>query len=260
VAIKPTGDESTFDSAQIYEALMRNVEYTCNARSIYMDCYQSEVECGIGYCRVNTKYDDDETDAQSFVIEPVRSHMGVLLDCDIKQKDGSDAEWGFIWDQMPRKEFEREYPDVDMTTMTTPLDIADDWIHEDSIRVAEYYRILKKADEKIWFREPSGPDGQPGQVVEYKMSTMPPEIKAAMREAEKNGAEIKRRKIWNRKLQWFKIAGNQIIARIERLPGSGKYIPIIRWVGRERIVEGKLDRKGLVRPLKDTQRSINYNV
>ena len=259
VAIKPTGDESTFDSAQIYEALMRNVEYTCNARSIYMDCYQSEVEGGIGYCRVNTAYDDDETDAQSFVVEPVRSHMGVLLDCDIKKKDGSDAEWGFIWDQLPKKEFERQYPQVDLTTVTSPLDIADDWIGEDSVRVCEYYRIEKKEDELIWFREPDK-DGQPGQVAQFKMSTMPPETKAALKQAEKDGAEIRRRKIWNRKLQWFKIAGNQIIARIERLPGSGKYIPIIRWVGRERLIEGKLDRKGIVRPLKDTQRSINYNV
>jgi hypothetical protein len=259
VAIKPTGDESTFDSAQIFEALMRNVEYTCNARSIYMDCYQSEVEGGIAYCRVNTAYDDDDTDAQSFVIEPVRSHMGVLLDCDIKQKDGSDAGWGFIWDQLSKEEFERQYPKVDLTTVTTPLDIADDWIGEDSIRVCEYYRIEKKEDELIWFREPDK-DGQPGHISQFKMSTMPPEIKQALKEAEANGSEIKRRRIWNRKLQWFKIAGNQIIARIEKLPGSGKYIPIIRWLGRERLIEGKLDRKGIVRPLKDTQRSINYNV
>lgn len=266
VAIKPTGEESTYDSAQIYEALMRNVEYTCNARSIYMDCYQSEVEGGIGYCRINTSYDTDEpldgSDAwaQSFIIEPVRSHMGVLLDCDIKQKDGSDALWGFIWDQLPKKEFERQYPNVELTTQTTPLDIADDWISEDSIRIAEYYRIQQEEDELVWFREPAGEDGQPGQAVQYKMSMMPPEIKAAMREAKKAGAEIRRRKIWNRKLQWFKIAGNQIIARINKLPGSGKYIPIIRWVGRERLIEGKLDRKGIVRPLKDTQRSINYNI
>lgn len=259
VAIKPTGEESTYDSAQVYEALMRNVEYTSGARSIYMDCYQSEVEGGIGYCRVNTKFDDEDTWDQSFVIEPVRSHMGVLLDCDIKEKDGSDALWGFIWDQLPKEEFERQYPKVDLTTQTTPLDIAGDWIADDSVRVAEYYRIEQTEDELIWFRAPDK-DGQPGQVAQYKMSVMPPEIKAAMKDAEKNGAEIRRRKIWNRKLQWFKIAGNQIIARIEKLPGSGKYIPIIRWVGRERIIEGKLDRKGIVRPLKDTQRSINYNV
>src|ERR1035438_1191216 len=105
VAIKPTGDESTFESAQIYESLMRNVEYTSNARSIYMDAYQSQVEGGVGYCRVVTRYDDEDSWNQSFFIDPVRSHLGVLLDCDIKQKDGSDAEWGFIWDQMAKEKF-----------------------------------------------------------------------------------------------------------------------------------------------------------
>ena len=34
VAIKPTGDESTFDSAQIFEALMRNFQNETLARSI----------------------------------------------------------------------------------------------------------------------------------------------------------------------------------------------------------------------------------
>jgi hypothetical protein len=252
VAIKPTGDESTFDSAQIYEALMRNVEYTSNARSIYMDAYQSSVEGGIGYCRCVTRFDDEDSWNQSFFIDPVRSHLGVLLDCDIKQKDGSDALWGFIWDQLPKKEFERLYPKVDVTTQTSPLDIADDWIGEDSVRIAEYYRILQESDTLIHFQD------EEGKTAQFKMSEMPTEMEKALKAAEERGAEIRRRKIWNRKLQWFKIAGNQIVARIEKLPGSGKYIPIIRFLGRERMIEGRLDRKGIVRPLKDAQRMLNY--
>lgn len=252
VAIKPTGDESTFESAQIYESLMRNVEYTSNARSIYMDAYQSSVEGGIGYCRCVTRFDDEDSWDQSFFIDPVRSHLGVLLDCDIKQKDGSDALWGFIWDQLPKKEFERQYPKVELTTQTSPLDIADDWIGEDSVRIAEYYRILQEEDQLIHFQEENG------QPTQFKMSEMPPEMKRALKAAEDRGAEIRRRKIWNRKLQWFKIAGNQIVARVEKLPGSGKYIPIIRFLGRERMIEGRLDRKGIVRPLKDAQRLLNY--
>lgn len=263
VAIKPTGDESTFESAQIYESLMRNVEYTSNARSIYMDAYQSQVEGGVGYCRVGTQFDyeggrplQEGEDAwqQSFFILPVRSHLGVLLDCDIKQKDGSDAEWGFIWDQMAKEKFKVMHPSIDLTTLTGVLDIADDWVTEDAVRIAEYYRILKEPDTLVHFTDESG------KIAQFKMSEMPPQMKQALSAAEKNGAEIKRRKIWNRKLQWFKIAGNKIISRIEQLPGSGKYIPIVRFLGRERIIEGRLDRKGIVRPLKDTQRSINYNI
>src|ERR1700761_2070007 len=249
ISIKPTGDQSTFDSAQIYEALARHVEYSCNARSIYMDEYQSEVDGGVGYCRVNTKYIDDESFNQTFTIEPVRSHLGVLLDPDIKQKDGSDAKFGFIFDEISKAEFERLYPDIDIPPSNNTLDIADDWVREDSVRIAEYYRILEEADELVYFKD------EKGQSTQFRMSEMPKEMDKALKAAEKRGVdEVRRRRVWNRKLQWFKIAGTQIVSRREKLPGSGKYVPIIRFLGREKIIDGKLDRKGIVRPLKDVQR------
>lgn len=255
IAIKPAGDQSTFDSAQIYEALARHVEYSCNARSIYMDAYQSQVDGGVGYCRVNTKYIDDTSFNQTFVIEPVRSHLGVLLDSDIKQKDGSDAKYGFIFDEMPKKEFERLYPQVDLPPSSNTLDISDDWVREDSVRIAEYYRILEEADELIYFKD------ETGKATQFRMSEMPPEMEKALKAAEKRGRdEVRRRRVWNRKLQWFKIAGTEIVDRRLKLPGSGKYVPIIRWLGREKIIDGRLDRKGIIRPLKDAQRMMNYYV
>lgn len=255
ISIKPTGDQSTFDSAQIYEALARHMEYSCNARAIYMDCYQSEVDGGVGYCRVNTRYVDDNSFNQTFTVEPVRSHLGVLLDPDIKQKDGSDAKYGFIFDEIPKAEFERLYPRVQLPPTSNVLDISDDWVREDSVRIAEYYRILEEEDQLVYFKDENG------QVVQFKMSEMPPEMDKALKAAEKRGVdEVRRRKIWNRKLQWFKIAGTEIISRRLKLPGTGQFIPIIRWLGRQKIIEGRLDRKGIVRPLKDTQRILNYYV
>ncbi len=254
IAIKPTGDASTFDSAQIFEALARNMEYTCNARAIYMDCYQSQVDGGVGYCRVNTKYIDDDSFNQTFTVDPVRSHLGVLLDPDIKQKDGSDALYGFIFDELPKAEFERLYPSVELPPSSNVLDISDDWVREDSVRIAEYYRILQEADELVYFK------GEDGKVVQFRMSEMPKEMDKALKAAEARGDEVRRRKVWNRKLQWFKIAGTEIISRRLKLPGSGSFIPIVRWLGRQKIIEGRLDRKGIVRPLKDTQRILNYYV
>lgn len=255
IAIKPTGDQSTFDSAQIYESLARHVEYSCNARSIYMNAYQSQVDGGVGYCRVNTKYIDDESFNQTFVIEPVRSHLGVLLDPDIKQNDGSDAKFGFIFDEVSKAEFKRLYPSISVPPTNNTLDIADDWVREDSVRIAEYYRIFEEADELIYFKD------EQGQSTQFRMSEMPKEMAKALKDAEKRGAgEVRRRRVWNRKLQWFKIAGTQIVDRRMKLPGSGKYVPIIRFLGRENIIDGKLDRKGIVRPLKDTQRILNYYV
>jgi hypothetical protein len=54
---------------------------------------------------------------------------------------------------------------------------------------------------------------------------------------------------------WYKIAGDKIV---DRRPWPGKYIPIVRIVGEETVIDGKLDRKGHVRNLKDPQRMYNY--
>jgi hypothetical protein len=57
------------------------------------------------------------------------------------------------------------------------------------------------------------------------------------------------------KLVWYKIIGDKVV---DTRDVPGKYIPIIRAVGQETIIDGKLDRKGMVRPLKDTQRNLNF--
>jgi hypothetical protein len=48
-------------------------------------------------------------------------------------------------------------------------------------------------------------------------------------------------------------------SHLDREEFPTQYIPIFRFVGRERKIEGKLERKGIVRTLKDAQRMYNYN-
>jgi hypothetical protein len=57
-------------------------------------------------------------------------------------------------------------------------------------------------------------------------------------------------------VEWFLIAGDCIIARDD---WPGKYIPILRCVGRESVIDGKLEIKGHTRQLIDAQRMLNYN-
>src|SRR6185312_2378493 len=60
-----------------------------------------------------------------------------------------------------------------------------------------------------------------------------------------------------KQLEWYLIAGRQIIKRDTKRKGN--YIPIARAVGIEKAIEGRLERKGFVRSLKDAQRMYNYN-
>lgn len=248
ITIKPTAEEVSFDAAQIYEGLIREIERASRAQSIYDEATQSQVEGGIGYWRVISEYDNENSFDQNLRIAPIRDQMGVYLDCDIKQKDGGDAKFGFIFEDMDDDEFKKAHPKVTLPP-TVALGEKDAWIQKDHIRVAEYYRIQEENDKLIFMEDDQGNE------TTFKLSEAPPEFKKIV-EKPPEGYTLKKRKIIKKKLQWFKIAGNEIIDRRD-LPG--KYIPIIRLVGRERVIEGKLHRRGLVRSLKDAQRMYNYN-
>lgn len=254
ITIKPTGNESSYKSALVYEGLVRDIEYKSAAQNIYDDCSVSQVEGGIAYFRIEQVHTDDESFDQELRITPVRDHLGVFLDCDIKQKDGSDALWGGIFDDMPRKEFEKLNPDIDMQEVGGSTifgeDEGGDWLREDSVRIAEYYRIVQSNDELYWVEDDQG------NTETFKASEAPKGFKATL-----VPGKFKKRKIINRQLEWYKIAGHKIIARRDKDndPLKGKYIPIVRVVGVERVIDGKLERKGYVRPIKDAQRMFNFN-
>ena len=250
INIKPMGQEASYEAAQILEGLMRHIEYISSAQNIYDEATESQVEAGIGYWRVITKYLDEYSFDQEVMIAPVRDYLSVLIDRNIKHKDGSDARHAFVFDDLPEKEFKRQYPEVDLNEVSADhsgINEAYGWIRDGNIRVAEYYRILETKDELIHMED------EQGQVAEFKRSEIPAKYRSRFEEL---GENVKTREIWNKQLEWYKIAGNKIIDRREL---KGKYIPIVRVIGKERVIEGRLERKGHVRGIKDPQRMYNYN-
>lgn len=250
VSYKPTGEKSTFEAAQAMEGIYRHIAYRSNADSLFGDAAESMVEGGIGWVRVVTEYEDDESFNQEILFAPVRDHLAVYLDPDIKMKDGSDAKFGFVFDEIDRKEFERHHPEIDVSASSGLGE--DDWVREDKVRVAEYYRILEKTDELIFLVDESGKDAK------FKRSDLDgnEKLKALLQAAIDRGNDYKSRKVKKLVLEWYKIGGSKIIGRRKL---KGRYIPLIRCVGLERVIEGKLERKGHVRTLKDPQRIYNYN-
>jgi hypothetical protein len=82
------------------------------------------------------------------------------------------------------------------------------------------------------------------------------------REIKKAGKDVqatyqfRERKIITEDITWCKIAGDRII---DQKPWPGKYIPIVRLVGTETVIDGVLDRKGHTRALINAQQIYNYN-
>lgn len=255
VKVNAVGGDASYDSAQVYEGVIRHIEYQSNATDAYDTALEFQVKTGLGYWRVVTEYENDESFDQEIYIRRVRNPLTVYLDPDIKEMDGSDAKFGFVFDDMKRKDFERKYPGH-KDSVGGVFGQDSEWLTEDTVRVAEYYYVTYERDTLLALPLPAVmEDGTLGERIEMvKLSElkaqMPDLAKAAMKDK-----TIRRRSIDKPKVLWCLIAGDTIIDRSEWV---GTTVPIVRVVGEESIIGGKLDRKGHVRNLKDPQRIYNY--
>ena len=242
VKVVAVGDGATTDAAQVYMGVIRHIENLSNATAAYDNATWGQVIRGIGYWRVLTDYAHDGTDNQEIFIRRIPNPKSVKLDPHIQEADGSDARFGFVFVDVPRDQFEDEYPDIDLAL--PGIDDKDGWISKDTVRKAEYYRKITR-NSKLWrlktgeiIKEADLPEG---------ITEPPADLVARMREVPITTVEH------------YTIGGNKIIDRaVGEEAWPGKYIPIVRVVGEETVIDGRLDRKGHVRALLDPQRMYNY--
>lgn len=249
VSVKPVANEATYEAAQIFEGIVRHIEYISNAQSAYDTATSYQVQAGWGYWRVVTDYSDSDTLDQEIFIRRVKDPLTIYLDPNINEADGSDASFAIIFDDMPKDEFDAQYPKYKDIASTHPLNVNytdDGWFGEDKVRVAEYYRRVEEDDRLIAVTHPDT-----GEQIMTLASKLP----KAMLDPIMEDPSTKWRTVSTPKIEWFLIIGNQIA---ERNVWPGKYIPICRVIGEETIIDGQLDRKGHTRAMKDPQRMKNY--
>jgi hypothetical protein len=256
VNIRPVGGEATYDAAQVFEGIVRHIEYQSNAETVYDRATVFQVQGGIGYWRIVTDYVSDDSFDQEIFLRPVKDMLSVYLDPDINEPDGSDARFGFVFEDVPKKVFDAEYPDHKQDVGGSPLGnaAADGWLTKEHVRVAEYYRRDRKKDKLCSFIVPP-PYQEAGKQIIARMSQMTADEKAIYELVKGDKENTQTRDIVTDEITWYKIAGNKIIDRRRWL---GKYVPIVRVIGEETIIEGKMDRKGHTRAMKDPNRMYNY--
>lgn len=259
VNIRPVGDTASFEAAQIFQEVVRHIEYISNAESTYDNASEFQVNGGWGYWTVTTDYFDDTSFDQEIFIRRVKDPRSVYLDPDINETDGSDAAFGFIFSDKPKDLYEAEYPDFkDVGGNSVFSNSGDGWYNKDHVRVAKYYRKIRKEDKYVSFTLP-----ETGEEVESFYSELPDDGKEIYKEIIKREGNLpidersyRERRVVRGDIEVYKIAGNIIIERSKWL---GKYIPIVRVIGRETVIDGVLDRPSHTRALLDPQRIYNVN-
>lgn len=239
IKISPTSGRASYDAAQVMSGIIRRIEYQSKAIDAYSTATYHQVETGIGYVRVDTGYVDDKSHDLDLFIRRIPDPRTVYLDPDCREYDKSDANFGFVFEDIPRDRYEAEFGEEDAVAPTA-LDHTDGWNSEHHVRVAEYWRrtITSELRHRL----------QDGTVVREK--DIPDDLRDQI-----EPRIVKSRHVENHEIEWFKLAGDRIIDREQWL---GKYIPIVPFIGEETVIEGVMDRRGHTRSQIDAQRIYNY--
>lgn len=245
IAIKAIGVDGETDPqlAEIYTALMRDIQHRSSASHVYANAADGAVSCGIGHFRFETRYEDESVFNQEICINPIPYPLAVYWDPAATRPDRSDAMWCFVTEFIPKDTFKEDYPDAQPLDVNVPSDGMSPgiyWVTKDGVLIAEYW-YKKKVKRRIVAFE----DGRTLDVTdlsESEMAQLPPTVG----EREVDGYKVEQRLMNGQ--EWLS----------ERNEWSGKDIPIIPVIGTEVQLDRKTVRMGLIRGARDAQQLYNY--
>lgn len=255
VKYRPTGGPATEAAAEVLEGMYRHIANISNAQMAQGQAISFQVQAGLGFTIIEADYVQPSPipgpDAfnQEIYIRGVDDPLNVMLDCDAREPDGSDARYGFVFCDRPKDEVVEEYPDLrGKLTFSNAVD-GDDagWLREDHVRECMYYEVTEDKDELL---------GDDEGNTTFK-SKVPAELIELWEEQhEARGSALKRRPVVRKSVKVHRIIGNDLIESRD-LPGT--QVPIVPWIGEVTVIDNIMDRKGHTRSLISAQQMENYN-
>ena len=240
----PADDNADVQVAEIFNGVVRHIEYMSDADVAYDTACDNQVTYGEGYIRLLTEYCNEETFDQDVRIARVRNAFSVYMDPTIQDPCGADAKWCFITEDILKTEYEEMFPDATPISTLMGQGVGNEsmsqWLAEDTIRIAEYfYYDTERTTLHLY------PDGQ----TAFTRTPKDKQLTALF------GAPVRSRPVERKKVMWMKTNGFDVL---EEREWPGKWIPVVRVIGNEWEVEGRMYISGLVRNAKDAQRMYNY--
>lgn len=243
VKVLPSEDGDV-DVAAMRGDLVRAIEMKSRASRVYDASFESTVQCGDGAFRVAVEYARDDVFDQEIFVRPIEDALSVVWDRMSIDPTGRDATHCFVDDMIPRKDFEKRWPEADPSTLSskdkTNLS-ATGWLETDTVRVTEHWRMIERNRLLGLFEDGSIHVIEGDQLDEL---------------VEKHGNPVRTRLAPCSYAQMHLVTGFQILA------GPFEYklnrLPIIRMMGRVVNVDGRRVRHGLVRFMKDPVRLRNF--
>jgi hypothetical protein len=238
IKVRPFDSDTDPDKAEITNGIIRHIVNNSNTNHAIDEAFDYAVQGSRGFFRVLTEYVDDEAFEQEIKVKRIKNPLSVYFPVDlINEPDYSDAPYAFIREQISKKRFENDYPDIAISSFEeNGIGDRTIWQSDKNIYICEYFEVV--------YGEPKTAYLLSDKTVVYDKETL---IPAGI-------IIVNQREVRSRKIMWHKLCGTGILDSRE---WPSKYIPIIPILGKEINIDGKLIIKSLTRNAKDPQRMIN---
>lgn len=232
---KPVDDKADVEVAEILRGVIKNIEVTSDADTVYDTAARNTVMGSVGWIRIITQYAGHDTFDQEIRLERIQNMSSVYIDPNHERQDGSDARDVFVFEDMDCEEFEDKYPDAAKTGYS------DSKWGGDTIKVCEHF--TKDYEDK--------------ELCEFQIDTVAGLIKGVVfKDKVPDGATIVRtRKTQVCTIKYCKFTEQDILEEGE-FPGT--YLPLVPVYGFEAIVDGTRTFYSLIHQARDPQMMLNF--
>lgn len=246
VKVTPGDSKASVKVAKVYNGIIRAIQRNSSAEKAYETVADQMVGSSFGHARVCTKYADDDGFTQEIVIERIPNQFTVYSDPDAREAAWEDADFRFVTEMVMPKDFKAEhgFTPKSFSELGSPQE-ASAWFDGDKVRVAEYWRVVRK--KQVLYLMPDGKIVRGVDPVKDRemLAQLPPDQLAMIRSREVELPVVEQ----------YMMTGEGVFKKSDY---KGKFIPIASAVGREYWIDGKRHLKSHIRDVKDVQRMYNY--
>src|SRR5271157_1008902 len=243
IKVRGASDDATEEMATIRQDLIRHIEYDSQADAIYDNGVRYAAAGNIGYWRICTEYESEDSFDQKIVLKPIPNVMSVYYDMECSEPDGSDAEKCLVTQELSKDEFERRYPEAAPVDWQSTDPILTAWIKPDTIRIADYLHKVRHVETLYQMQ-----DGT---------NVWESELRKAKQPIPGEGEYLQKREVDRVEVRWEVINGQEILERHE---WAGSFIPVVPVYGDVTNIEGEIIRQGLTDRAEDMQQMYNFTV
>lgn len=231
IKIIPNGSGADIETAEIFQGLVRQIEYESAADEAYDTAAEFSVKSSIGFIRVEHEYVNEVDFEQRLCIKRVVDPSLVLLDSASISTDGSDARHAFIFEAVPEQDWEERFGDAPMVSFPVDNLSAGENSDEKCIWIAEFFQVEEKKKKIVMHDDGSVSDYQEGFELYATIRT-----------------------VKERVIRRYLLSGEEIL---EEGTFPGEWIPIVPVYGEEHWYDGKRHLYSLIRKAKDPQKMRN---